>query len=228
MEQALHDAGHKIEQAVAAFLHTVEGMGIQPELFEVGRRQTGRKPLPRFGHHAGYWGFHGRAAPTEPIFEPGFTVHEWKYLGNLQQRVLLWQSAKVELRDFRQHKYGGRDPLLQGALPFYLSPSNPPGGQELEFGAVHESLGGERQIQTIMRTADWFVAKLAAYLADEGNEDPPRVTGSASGAPAVVSGLGRTECASRELRALPASPFEVIRPLKSVRADRGVRAPTQE
>jgi hypothetical protein len=169
VDHALLEASRRVEDAIRAFLRAGEEMHIAPELFEVGRRQVGRRPLPRFGYQNLYWGFHRGPAPSEPIYEPGYTLHKWERFGDDlhdRQQVVMWQTGKVELRDFRRNKHGRHDPRFEGALPFHLALGI---NEELYDGSVPENpRDSKRQIDAIRDTADWFVGKLAAYLAVHG------------------------------------------------------------
>jgi hypothetical protein len=162
VEQALHESSERVRSAISAFLQAAEAEGIKPQRFVHRYRETGPPPKVR-------WRQDPKPAPKEPVYKDGYVVVAWSRLSgdmSSEHNVVVWTSGEVE-RDYTPNTSRVRElPSngLVGALPFYIR------GSELKDGAVHDAINTDTQLETIQKTADWFVAKLAAFL--EGPDRP--------------------------------------------------------
>jgi hypothetical protein len=170
VERALREHGLRIEQALEAFFDAAKSETLMPERFHIGDRAVGPKPRARFGRDKlGYWGMRDRPAPTEPICKLGFVIDTWRQVHEAhedRQRVIVWSaeeaqitSETVQLTDERRYKDALPTNPYRGVLRFHLSPR----GYPLRPGSVPDG-DAKDQVAAIRITADWFVARLAAYL----------------------------------------------------------------
>lgn len=162
VDAALHEQKTRIEAAIAAFQVEADRLRIGSESMLAGHRTVGPKPRARFGYRpvAG-WGFQAQPVPTEPIYEPGYTIYRRRAVEgdyDVEQRVVLRTPARIALIDTRRHRGNGRVDVPQGILPFHVGESG-----WLEWSSVPRGVAA-RQVESIRHTSDWFVAQLAEYV----------------------------------------------------------------
>jgi len=162
VDAALYEQTDRLEAAIAAFHVEADRLGIGSESMLAGHRTAGPKPRARFGYRpVTGWGFHAQPVPTEPIYEPGYTIYRRQAVQgdyDAEQRVVLRAPARIALIDTRQHRGNGRVDVPHGILPFHVVE-----GGWLEWSSMPRGAAAQ-QVESIRHTGDWFVARLAEYL----------------------------------------------------------------